>query len=89
MGELMQQFVDAGILMLAGMAFVFVFLGLLVVFINQVLVRLSVAYPDPIVVPAKARKVTSANKSDKGVSPKVVAAISAAVSQHRQKHNKS
>ena len=42
-----QQFIEAGTLMIAGMVFVFAFLGILVVFINTVLVPLSKKFPDP------------------------------------------
>ena len=39
MEHLHQVFVEAGTLMLAGMVFVFAFLGLLVIFINTVLAK--------------------------------------------------
>ncbi len=47
-----QQFIEAGTLMLTGMVFVFVFLGVLIVFINTVLAKLAVKFPDAIAVPS-------------------------------------
>lgn len=88
MEHLNELFIEAGTLMLAGMVFVFAFLGLLVIFINVVLAKLAIKYPDavPQIKPSKALK--SSNKSVGGVSPSVVAAISSAVSQYRSQHNK-
>ena len=88
MDNLMQLFTEAGTLMLAGMVFVFAFLGLLVVFINTVLVKLAKAYPDPIVERSPQRKLATKKEVEDGVSPSLVAAISAAVSQYRQQHTK-
>ncbi|GLX85110.1 hypothetical protein tloyanaT_13620 [Thalassotalea loyana] len=85
MESLSQQFIEAGTLMFAGMVFVFLFLGILVIFINAVLVPLSKKFPDPQPVqkptPTKSAQV-------QGIQPNVVAAISAAVANFRQKHNK-
>jgi oxaloacetate decarboxylase gamma subunit len=83
------QFIDAGTLMLAGMVFVFAFLGLLVVFINNVLVRLAEKYPDPI--PQTRSRPTIKKSADKAgeISPGVVAAISSAVTRYRHQHNNS
>lgn len=87
MEHLNDLFIEAGTLMLAGMVFVFAFLGLLVVFINAVLAKLAIKYPDAV-VQAKAPRVAKASKNSVGgVSPSVVAAISSAVSQYRSKHN--
>ena len=46
MEHLHQLFLDAGMLMLAGMVFVFAFLGILVIFINTVLFKLAIKFPD-------------------------------------------
>ena len=86
MENLQPLFIEAGTLMLAGMVFVFAFLGLLIVFINIVLVRLANKYPDAIVEKRSSSKKN--NKQDgKNVSPAVVAAISSAVTQYRQQHS--
>ncbi len=86
-----QQFVEAGTLMLAGMVFVFAFLGVLIVFINTVLARLAVKFPDPIVVPqSRANKKSKSHSNTHGdVSPAVVAAISGAVKRYRAKHDQN
>jgi len=87
MAQLNQLFLEAGTLMLAGMVFVFVFLGILVIFINTVLATLAKKYPDPV-VQARALRSTNKNKpADKGISPNIVAAITSAVSNYRQQHN--
>ncbi len=87
MEQLDQLFVEAGTLMLAGMVFVFIFLGFLVAIINLFLAPLAEKFPD--VVSSSPTRPTLNNKSaDKGISPSVVAAISAAVSQYRQQHKK-
>ena len=81
-----QQFVEAGTLMLAGMVFVFVFLGVLIVFINTVLARLAIMFPDPIVVPHSRPNKKSIGKNNGDISPAVVAAISGAVKRYRAQH---
>ncbi|XQW84134.1 OadG family transporter subunit [Thalassotalea piscium] len=87
MDNLAQLFTEAGTLMLAGMVFVFAFLGLLVVFINTILVKLAHTYPDPIVQRNHQRKSTNKKESNEGVSPGVIAAISSAVTQYRHQHS--
>ena len=87
MSGLTELFIEAGTLMIAGMVFVFVFLGLLVVFINQVLAKLAIAYPDPVVEAKPIRKKSP--KASTGISPSIVAAISSAVSSYRQQHNQN
>ncbi|GHF85659.1 OadG family transporter subunit [Thalassotalea marina] len=86
MENLTQLFIDAGKLMLAGMVFVFAFLGLLIIFINQVLVKLAIKFPDPVNQNSRKKAKVKTSEQD-GVSPQIVAAISSAVSQYRQKHN--
>ena len=83
-----QQFIEAGTLMLAGMVFVFAFLGVLIVFINTVLARLAIKFPDPIVVPhSRTNKKSKSHSNTPGdVSPSVVAAISGAVKRYRAQH---
>ena len=55
MEHLNQLFVEAGTLMLAGMIFVFVFLGVMIIFINVVLTRLAVRFPDAVIQAKPAR----------------------------------
>ncbi|MGJ8694132.1 MAG: OadG family protein [Thalassotalea sp.] len=81
MEQLLQLFTEAGTLMLAGMVFVFAFLGLLVVFINFVLAPLAKKFPDP--KPA-ARKPARNVAKKSGIESGTVAAIGAAVSQYRK-----
>ena len=81
MEPLLQLFTEAGTLMLAGMVFVFAFLGLLVVFIKVVLAPLANKFPDP--KPA-ARKTTNKVAKKSGIDSGTVAAIGAAVSQYRK-----
>ncbi len=83
-----QQFLEAGTLMLAGMVFVFVFLSILIIFINTVLAKLAIKFPDPIVAtPSRTnRKNKSHNKPHGDISPAVVAAISGAIKRYRTQH---
>jgi oxaloacetate decarboxylase gamma subunit len=94
MEHLNQLFVEAGTLMLAGMVFVFTFLGLLIVFINVVLTRLATKFPDAVPQASRAQaKSTRSNQINKnnvdGISPKLVAAITSAVTQYRKQHNQN
>lgn len=82
-----QQFLEAGTLMLAGMVFVFAFLGLLIIFINTVLAKLAIKYPDPIAL-TSTRSNKKNNRAASGeISPSIVAAISGAVTRYRQQHS--
>ncbi len=87
MEHLNELFIEAGTLMLAGMVFVFVFLGLLVVFITQVLARLAIKYPDAIKQAKQPRNLKTSKPSSGGLSPNVTAAITSAVHQYRTQHN--
>ncbi|SES78984.1 OadG family protein [Thalassotalea agarivorans] len=86
MENLAESFIEAATLMLLGMVFVFAFLGLLVVFINTVMAKLAKTFPDAP-TPQRAVKPVQTKISD-GVSPSIVAAVSAAVSQYRAKYKK-
>jgi len=86
MDHLNQLFIDAGTLMFAGMVFVFAFLGLLIVFINTVLVSLAKKYPDVVTQPSKAKVITSHNAQADSISPNIIAAISSAVNSYRQQN---
>jgi len=85
MDNMQQEFLEAGTLMLAGMVFVFVFLGLLIIFINTVLAKLAIRFPDPII--KKSARSNNRGKNKKAasgdVSPAIVAAISSAVARYR------
>jgi oxaloacetate decarboxylase gamma subunit len=82
-----QQFIEAGTLMLAGMVFVFAFLSLLIIFINTVLLKLAVKFPDPV-TQSRSHTKKQVNKTPSGeISPAIVAAISGSVSRYRQQHS--
>lgn len=82
-----QQFIEAGTLMLAGMVFVFAFLSLLILFINTVLAKLAVAFPDAV-VPNRNHSNNKKKKAIAGeISPAIVAAISGSVNRYRQQHS--
>ncbi|MBU2923294.1 OadG family transporter subunit [Colwellia sp. 4_MG-2023] len=87
MNSMEHQFIEAGTLMLAGMVFVFAFLSLLIIFINTVLARLAVKFPDAI-TPSRSHSSTKNKKAVSGeISPAIVAAISGSISQYRHKHS--
>jgi len=88
MDNMQQQFFEAGTLMLAGMVFVFVFLTILILFINTVLAKLAIRFPDPIAATSSRanKKTKSQGKSNGEISPAVVAAISGAVKRYRTQH---
>ncbi len=86
MEQLNQLFLEAGTLMLAGMVFVFAFLGLLIIFINTVLASLAKRFPDSIEPKKIKRTRKSPSLATQGLSPSVVAAISSAVTQYRHQH---
>jgi oxaloacetate decarboxylase gamma subunit len=87
MDSLSQLFTQAATLMLTGMVFVFVFLGVLVIFINVVLKKLANKYPDAITPKRTLAPISKNTQSTNAVSPSIVAAISSAVSTYRQQHN--
>ncbi len=72
--------VDAAALMVTGMGFVFLFLTLLVYLVRLMSKLIPQEVPQPINIPKQNKKIPVASS---GVSPQVVAAISAAVHQHR------
>jgi oxaloacetate decarboxylase gamma subunit len=88
MDNMQQQFFEAGTLMLAGMVFVFVFLSILIVFINTVLAKLAIKFPDATVQSPPISTKKNKNKLDGSISPSVVAAISGAVQRFRSEHVK-
>ena len=87
MNNMEQQFLEAGTLMFAGMVFVFTFLSLLIIFINTVLAKLAVKFPDAV-APTRVRSNIKNNITASGeISPAIVAAISGAVVRYRQQHS--
>jgi len=72
---------DAATLMVTGMAFVFLFLTLLVYLVT--LMAKIVPQEQPVVPPVPSNKAKSAQPTTQGTNPQVVAAISAAVKQYR------
>ena len=87
MNNMEQQFLEAGTLMLAGMVFVFAFLSLLIIFINTVLAKLAVKFPDPIAPTRNPSNNKKAKVASGEISPAIVAAISGAVSRYREQHS--
>jgi len=87
MNNMEQQFIEAGTLMLAGMVVVFAFLSLLIIFINTVLLKLAVKFPDPIAQTRNNSKKNTNKTASGEISPAIVAAISGSVAQYRQKHS--
>jgi oxaloacetate decarboxylase gamma subunit len=71
---------DAAALMFTGMAVVFVFLTILVYLVRLMSKLVPEEVPEPIAVPTK---IKTQQFPSNGVSPSVVAAISAAVHQYR------
>ncbi|GAA0823645.1 OadG family protein [Colwellia sp. D2M02] len=90
MNNMQQEFLEAGTLMLVGMVVVFAFLGLLILFVNLVLAKLAVRFPDPV-APSRAPSNKKNNKKadDGTASPAIVAAISGAVNRYRAQHGQS
>lgn len=77
-----QLFSQAATLMAVGMGFVFAFLGLLIVVIKLFIAPLAKKYPDKIPQVA-VKNVTSTGQKDQS---KIIAAISVAINQYRNKH---
>ncbi|BDU38601.1 oxaloacetate decarboxylase subunit gamma [Vibrio nigripulchritudo] len=71
---------DAAVLMLTGMAVVFIFLTILVFLVRLMSKLVPEEAPQPNIAPVQAKKIQSCTS---GVQPQVVAAISAAIHQHR------
>lgn len=75
-----QLFTQAAVLMMVGMGFVFAFLSLLIVAIKVFISPLANRFPDPVA------PVKNPNIKNNTESSATVAAISAAITQYRQKH---
>lgn len=83
MQESTQLFYQAATLMLVGMGFVFGFLGLLIGVIKTLISPLASRFPDQ--TPLSGLSPTP-NSIDNETSTPIIAAISAAISQYRKKH---
>ncbi|GAB2641713.1 oxaloacetate decarboxylase subunit gamma [Vibrio panuliri] len=79
MDNIGSQLFDAATLMLTGMSVVFIFLTILVYLVRLMSRLVPEEVPEPISTPFQSKPV----QSSAAVSPKVVAAISAAVHQYR------
>jgi oxaloacetate decarboxylase gamma subunit len=77
---------DAAVLMGTGMAFVFLFLTILVYLVTLMAKLVPQELPPVPLVPSK--KVQKNQPSAAGSDPKVIAAISAAVNQYRARSEK-
>ena len=75
-----QLFSQAAVLLVVGMGFVFAFLSLLIIVIKAVISPLAIRFPDP--APPVKKEINNSNNE----SPAIVAAISVAIKQYRQKH---
>ncbi len=87
MVNMQQQFLEAATLMLTGMIFVFAFLSLLILFINTVLAKLAIAFPDSVTPVHHRSKTQNKVVATGAVSPAIVAVISGAVTRYRQQHS--
>jgi oxaloacetate decarboxylase gamma subunit len=76
-----QLFSQAATLLMVGMGFVFAFLSLLIVVIRFFISPLAKGFPEPVEPPSNRPNSTGSDQSTA-----VVAAISAAVNQYRQKY---
>jgi oxaloacetate decarboxylase (Na+ extruding) subunit gamma len=83
MADVNQLFVEAAILMLVGMLFVYTFLGILVVVIKTILAPLAVRFPDQASQAYRPANLKVHQAEHSTVSPQVVAAISGAIAQYR------
>lgn len=85
--EIADALVEAANLLLVGMVVVFLFLSMLIGAITLI-AKISVFFPDQTALSEENQSRITANAASvsQSMSPKVVAAISAAISQHRQSH---
>jgi|GEM_PF-2698184 len=79
-----QLFSQAAVLLMVGMAIVFAFLSLLIIFIKIVISPLGLHFPDPITpVKNKPSQLPDVSNHD---SSAIIAAIGIAIKKYRQKH---
>lgn len=84
MTNIADQIVEGAILMVTGMVIVYAMLGLLVVLINAMAAAVRRYLPPPVVMERRPTAHAAA-----GASATELAAISAAIHQHRNRHPKS
>lgn len=86
--EIAGQLNEAGTLMLVGMGFVFAFLALLIggIKLIEITCRRFPGAPEPVASASGKKKVEQQSSED--VAPQTIAAISAAIHQHRQTKTK-
>ncbi len=85
MTNLADQIVEGAILMVTGMVIVYAMLGLLVVLINAMAAAVRRYLPPPVVIERRPLAPAAAA----GANATELAAISAAIHQHRTRHPKS
>lgn len=85
--EVANALVEAANLLVVGMAGVFLFLSMLIGAVTLI-ARINKLIPDEslIALETQSKFINSGMPNNQGVSPKIVAAISAAITQHRQSH---
>lgn len=83
---LASQLTESALLLVVGMAVVFIFLTLLIGAVHLIS-AFCAKYPGVQDEPKPVRRVANRSK-DEGLSPSVVAAIGAAVHQYRKEHQK-
>ncbi|TDR18469.1 OadG family protein [Marinicella litoralis] len=76
-----QLFSQAAVLMMVGMGFVFAFLSVLILIIKVVISPLANRFPDSVQTDNRIHSTATTESSA------TVAAITAAITQYRQKHN--
>ncbi|MBQ1784756.1 MAG: OadG family protein [Gammaproteobacteria bacterium] len=85
MTNIVDQIVEGATLMVTGMAIVFALLSLLVVLINAMVAFVHRYLPTPVA----AERRPQAQAATNGANTAELAAISAAIHQHRNRHSKS
>lgn len=85
MENLSETFIEAAVLMLVGMGFVFAFLGLLIIAIG-LLAKFASQFPETAPI---TNKISTGKVANNEIPAGVVAAITTAVSQYRKNNIKN